>query len=375
MKSRYVLTRAALASTMVLNAVTATYASDSANRMISYEPVPGHASGELKGDIPLSQIGDTKLTQGLVNFDGNNVVITANSTGSSPPMTLTGQVISPELSVHDKNVKYSSGVYFSRPQIASLPNTPEPKTVEKLKLKDGTTVEGSIRKISNQAVTIVTSQGQTMVPLDTVTKIESPKMFRLKVVGSSTTVVEPGTPFQLTAKKIELEPAATEDRNKRREAAVIIAGLLTATAIAVPVSLSGGGSSAVPFGAPVVPTSAVVPPTPTLTTGTTSTGGTHVIKPSVGPNAVTTHNHPGVPPNAVTNHHINWWPKTLAHTPQTVGPKAVTNVNHGIVHLGQIASAHPGVTQGAALNAANTKAESYPSSSFSGGFHHHHTLL
>jgi hypothetical protein len=246
MKLKRVLFDCTIASGLALNVVAAGATEAEGNRTISYVPVPGHATGTLSGDVPLAQLGDYKLSQGEVRFDGNQITITSNTSASGKSLTLTGLVVSPELTVHGKEVKYTSGVYFSRPTVAALPTAPlaeiskpqqaeqsfmvekvnshavmvlsQPQVTERLQLRDGTEITGTIQKISNQAVTILTKLGSKKVPLENVTNIESPKMFVATVVGHTKESLEPGAPFQLQATKIELRPAEEEKKRRRKGA-------------------------------------------------------------------------------------------------------------------------------------------------------------
>jgi lipopolysaccharide export system protein LptA len=283
MKFRHLVFDFTIASGLVLNAVTAGNASDSSDgdRTISYVPVAGHATGTLSGGIPISQLDGYRLSGGEVSFDGNHITITSKTSASARAMTLTGLVISPELSVHGKEVKYTSGVYFSRPAVAMLPGSPFPaaaensqprevsqdlanvekvnshavtvapkiEVIEKLRLRDGSEVTGSIQKISNQLVTILTKQGSKRVPLETVTNIESPKMFIATVVGHASAAVEPGTPFKLHATKVELKPVEEEQRKKKKGTGWLFGGSDTGAAGGIAPSLINGRQSVLVPGA------------------------------------------------------------------------------------------------------------------------------
>lgn len=253
---------------------------------LNYKPVAGYESGLLQGEAPISQVGKLKLDQGIARINGSKVDIVNESAGAEKKVLLSGILISPTLDTNGKRAKYQALAYFQDGE--ALQSIADPQVNEQIELTDSSLVTGKIEKIDADSIVVGTENGSRTVSLDQVAEIRSPKLYKTTLVALADSTIEPGTPFVAQAVQSEACPTAPDviihekivprittavvprPFNWGRILLPILAGSgVIATAIAVPLALTGGGGGARfngllpgfagPPGTPIVP---VGPPTP-----------------------------------------------------------------------------------------------------------------
>lgn len=228
---------------------------------LNYTPVPGHESGLMQGEAPISKVGKLKLDQGIARINGNKVDIIEGS-GDGGQTLLSGVLISPNLDAKGKQAKYEALAYFQ--DGSALKTIADPASNEQVELTDKSLVTGKIDSINNDSIVVQTENGSQIVKLDQVAEIRSPKLYKTTLIAQADSTIEPGTPFVAQAiqtnsvpvvkpdviihEKVAAPPTVVATPPRRSILGPLLATLLgaaaIATAIAVPlgVCLGGGGN-------------------------------------------------------------------------------------------------------------------------------------
>lgn len=207
----------------------------------------------IQGQLPVDKIGALLLSEGFASFAGTAVTITGKPELSAQTQSLLqGTLVKPEVTIAGSQSALTGTVYFNDgPALSTLEDK---KFKEKISLTDATTVTGPISSITADQIVV----GGKTIDLSKVATITSPRVFKIHVALDLIVPPVPGQPISGNASSVQfistsptLAGSTTANNNPPERGkghhhvivkviAVVALGCIIATAIALPIALSGG---------------------------------------------------------------------------------------------------------------------------------------
>ena len=196
----------------------------------------GGGSG-LSGEVPCNKVGALLLADATVLLNGTEIKVHGKVKGKSQPSSdlLTGILVKTQVPSGKSGIVNAYAYFSGGPSLGSLPVS---CCDEHCDLGDGSTVQGPISDITESTLNC----GGHTIPLNSITAIHSPRVFRLalKVANGEaascglTATCTPGTP----ATKIKAKTSSTGPGIIAVAAIVTVLGAAIAIPIAVPIACS-----------------------------------------------------------------------------------------------------------------------------------------
>lgn len=176
---------------------------------VTYTPVPGHDTGTINGQLPVTHMDKLGVSQGTVSFQGNNFQIVSDG-GSTPQ--LFGVLMNGQMDTTGKHAKYNAVAFLQGGN--ALNKMVRSSGDDTVTLKDQQEVTGTIKDIDAQKVTIATAGGTRELDVKTIADIDSPRMANLTLLADASSTVEPGQSFSADSGKVVIGMGCTPNRRK-----------------------------------------------------------------------------------------------------------------------------------------------------------------
>ena len=191
--------------------------------------------GPLKAEVPVRKIGFLLLAEGTALINGDDIKVQARSDSSHMiEELLSGKILDKENVASGNKPVFKGRAYFSAgPKLSVL----EPHcSGESVDLNDGSKISGHITDLNHDGLTIEPLTGSAQhIAMNAVSKIHSPKVFNFTIQPDAKGMIFESTCAPATTVKLH------NPNKKKRLIAILVVGVLVATAIscgvAIPVAL------------------------------------------------------------------------------------------------------------------------------------------